>query len=67
MSIINSGNTITKNQLGLRNKFRLLWEQHDVWTRETINTIVFKLPNQDLVIVRLLRNPVGMASVFEIY
>lgn len=54
----------TKNQVRLMNKFRSLWEQHDVWTRETINSIVFELPNQEFVIARLLRNPVDMARVF---
>lgn len=59
-----SVNLFTENQVRLMNKFRLLWEQHDVWTRETINSIVFELPNQDEVIARLLRNPVDMARLF---
>ncbi|MGB7530536.1 MAG: acetylglutamate kinase [Bacilli bacterium] len=49
----------------LINKFRMLWEQDDVWTRETINGIVFELPNLDLVIQRLLRNPGDFAEVFR--
>lgn len=56
--------TFTKRQVRLMNKFRSLWEQHDVWTRETINSIVFSLPNISVVQTRLLRNPQDMARVF---
>jgi hypothetical protein len=58
---------ISKNQLNLQNKFRLLWEQHDVWTREVINGIVFELPNLDLTIARLLRNPTDMGRLFGFF
>ena len=57
----------TKPQTNLYNRFRMLWEQHDVWTRETISGIVFELPNLDVTITRLLRNPVDMANVFRIF
>ena len=67
MSITNYEDCFTKSQVRLMNKFRLLWEQHDVWTRETINGIVFELPNLDMTTTRLLRNPVDMANVFEIF
>jgi hypothetical protein len=36
---------------------RLLWEQHVLWTRLTIISIVFGLPDVDHVTNRLLRNP----------
>mgnify|MGYP001213161601 FL=1 len=55
----------TIRQVELMNRFRMLWEQHDIWTRETINGIVFGLPNLDLVIRRLLRNPRDFADVFR--
>lgn len=55
----------TKVQTQLYNRFRVLWEQHDVWTRETINGIVFELPNLEFVIARLLRNPSDMARTFK--
>ena len=35
----------------------MLWEQHVVWTRLTIISIVFSLPDVDLLTNRLLRNP----------
>lgn len=48
---------ITRAQLELMNTFRLLWEQHDVWTRATISSLVFALPDVEPVVARLLRNP----------
>ncbi|APC85224.1 hypothetical protein NPD12_2265 [Clostridium botulinum] len=35
----------------------MLWEQHSIWTRLAIMSIVVGSPDQDLVIARLLRNP----------
>ncbi len=55
----------TRKQVKLMNKFRMLWEQHDVWTRETINGIVFELPNLELTTARLLRNPVDFANALK--
>lgn len=43
--------------MDLNNALRLLWEQHIVWTRLTILSMVFGLPDVDLVTNRLLRNP----------
>lgn len=37
----------TKDQVDLRNHFRMLWEQHDVWTRSTIVSLVFGLPDTE--------------------
>ena len=52
-----SPRVISKAQADLSNHLRLLWEQHVVWTRLTIISIVFGLPDVDLVTNRLLRNP----------
>lgn len=54
-------------QVRLINKFRMLWEQHDVWTRSTIMSIVFDLPDLNLVIERLLRNPIDFGRVFKVF
>jgi len=45
----------TKSQVTLINTLRKLWEQHDVWTRSTIVSITFDLPDRQVVIARLLR------------
>ena len=50
-------NCITKTAFNLSNHLRLLWEQHITWTRLTIISMVFDLPDVELVTQRLLRNP----------
>ncbi len=55
---------ITMNKLHLNNYVRLLWEQHSTWTGAAITSIVFKLPNEDPVVNRLLRNPQDFAAFF---
>jgi len=47
------------------NQFRLLWEQHGVWTRATTSSLVFQLPDVDPVIARLLRNPVDFELALQ--
>ena len=63
--MMESNIVFTLNQVRLMNKFRVLWEQHDVWTKEVISGIVFELPNLALTTQRLLRNPSDMARVFK--
>ncbi len=48
---------IGKAEQALSNHMRMLWEQHVYWTRLLIISIVFALPDTDLVANRLLRNP----------
>lgn len=57
----------SKAEVELSNEMRLIWEQHVSWTRMTITSIVFDLPNVDAVTARLLRNPIDMANVFRHY
>lgn len=63
----NSCDGFTKSQVRLINKFRKLWEQHDVWTRSIIMSIAFELPDLNPVKRRLLRNPIDFGRVFEVY
>lgn len=48
---------ISQAEFALSQKMRLLWIQHVLWTRLTIISMVFNLPDKDLVTRRLLRNP----------
>ena len=57
----------SKSEVTLSNEMRLIWEQHVSWTRMTIESIVFDLPNAEPVTARLLRNPRDMAEIFRHY
>lgn len=52
-------------ELDLNNSMRMLWEQHVTWTRLTIISMAFGLPDVDLVTQRLLRNPSDFAAALE--
>lgn len=58
---------ISKVELDLSNEMRKLWEEHVAWTRMTIISIANNLPDQELVIQRLLRNAPEMGAVFKPY
>ena len=53
------------NACDLKSEMRMLWEEHVAWTRMTIISIAENLPDLDLVIRRLLRNPIDMANVLQ--
>lgn len=56
---------LSEAALQLRDDFRLLWEQHVYWTRMTIISIVYDLPDLETVTNRLLRNVTDFANIFE--
>ena len=56
---------MTKPALELSNEIRMLWEQHTVWTRATIVSLVFDLPDAEFVTNRLLQNPVDFGNLFS--
>jgi len=58
-------NVISKAQADLSDHIRMLWEQHVVWTRLTILSLVFNLPDVDLVTNRLLRNPKDFEALLK--
>ena len=58
-------NCITNSSVSLMNLFRLLWEQHGAWTRMAIMSMVFGLPDEEVTIKRLLRNPTDFANALR--
>jgi hypothetical protein len=58
---------ITKSEVDLMNNIRMLWEQHGAWTRMAINSMVFGLPDEELVTSRLLQNPVDFANALRFF
>lgn len=49
----------------LMNYMHILWEEHVIWTRMAIMGLVHNLPETDLILKRLLRNPADFANVLE--
>ena len=47
---------ISAAEVDYRNSVRLIWEQHIAWTRSTVMSLIFNLPDIDFVVARLLRN-----------
>jgi hypothetical protein len=56
---------ISEQEVRLSNAMRLVWEQHVYWTRMTINSIAFDLPDLDAVTARLLRNATDMGNLLK--
>lgn len=56
-----------RNRINLTNLFRLLWEQHVMWTRSFIISTAADLGDLQLVTQRLLENPVDFASEWQKY
>ena len=49
----------------LEEQFRILWEQHVAWTRMAIMGIIHDLPETELMLQRLLRNPEDFADALR--
>jgi hypothetical protein len=54
-----------EQEVRLSNAMRSVWEQHVYWTRMTINSISFDLPDIDAVTARLLQNATDMGNLIE--
>ncbi|QUW23992.1 hypothetical protein JSQ81_12435 [Sporosarcina sp. Marseille-Q4063] len=55
-------NYLSKAEVDFKSMNRLLWEEHVNWTRMTIISIVFNLPDLQYVQERLLRNATDMGN-----
>ncbi len=53
----NRNRSVNEAGITLMEDLRMLWEQHVVWTRLAIISLVFGLPDGNLVLDRLLQNP----------
>ncbi|WP_256021904.1 acetylglutamate kinase [Paenibacillus kribbensis] len=53
---------VSKAKVELKSFMRMLWEQHIAWTRMTILSLVFHLPDVDVVTARLLQNATDMGN-----
>ncbi len=56
---------ISKQEVRLKSSMRLVWEQHVYWTRLTIISLAFNLPDVDFVTARLLRNATDMGNLLK--
>lgn len=57
------GRCISQTEVDYRNDMRSLWEEHVAWTRMAIISLIFKLPDIDFVLKRLLRNATDMGNM----
>jgi hypothetical protein len=58
---------ISKQEDSLKSSMRLVWEQHVYWTRMTIISLAFNLPDVAFVTARLLRNATDMGNLLKPY
>lgn len=56
---------ITEQVDRLKSDMREVWEQHVYWTRLTVNSIAFNLPDLDANTARLLRNATDMGNLLK--
>ena len=54
-------------QVELEKYMRTLWEEHVIWTRQVIVSLVAGLPDADVAVARLLQNPIDMEKAFAMY
>ena len=59
---VGRGRCISQAEVDFKSMNRLLWEEHVNWTRMTITSIVFNLPDLQFVQERLLRNATDLGN-----
>lgn len=62
-----SNNALSVSEVELMNNMRSLWEQHSIWTRSLIISIIDNLKDIDSVTKRLLQNPKDIGNLFRPY
>ncbi len=61
---IDADDMMNQDMTDLYNYFRMLWEQHYHWTTLAIIGIMQELPQTEVLLQRLLRNPMDFANAF---
>lgn len=60
-----NNNYVSQAAVVLMRDNRSLWEEHVAWTRMTIISLIYKLPDIDFVIARLLQNATDMGEMIR--
>jgi len=63
----NPRNCISPGELAIINQMRNLWQQHIAWTRTTISSLVFNLPDASVVTARLEKTGTDMGDSLQPY
>ena len=56
---------ISRAKIALSSMMRRLWGEHVAWTRATVSSLVFKLPDADVVVARLLLTATDMGDALQ--
>ncbi|GGC95270.1 hypothetical protein GCM10007216_27530 [Thalassobacillus devorans] len=64
-SAVRPAKCISPAEVKLKSDMRSLWEEHVAWTRMTIISLTFKLPDVDEVVTRLLQNATDMGNALR--
>lgn len=56
---------VNKVEAALRSRMRRLWGEHTAWTRATISSLVYALPDANVVVARLLRTATDMGGALR--
>ncbi len=56
---------VNKAEVALRSTMRRIWGEHTAWTRATISSLVYALPDANVVVARLLRTATDMGGALR--
>lgn len=56
---------VNKAEAALRSTIRRLWGEHTAWSRATISSLVYALPDADVVVARLFRTAIDIGGALR--
>lgn len=65
LNLNNSDQSISRSQLDLLNRMRVLWEDSIMWMRMAIKSTVFNLPDMDFTVNRLFKIPQDFSAALN--